>query len=273
VGQLSDPFKQQQAEDLGFTFSGLPGERDEHDPEPETTEGGGDGDDGGEVVYELDDRSDMERQALTDRLREATIPHRWDGPDLHIAAEDEPAVENILDILEGQANPPLDPDRDKVAYDLSEWNDDQVERVEDELEAAGIDFEWDGDELFAYADDEETVDDLLAAAADPDELAAEDGAADGAGDGIDGAELLGDLFVAADRLQHDAQDNEGTLKLLESGKIVEDAAPPYGFDPREWERIQERVSGLVDLLIEDNLDQAEVRSQAGDLRQALRPFV
>ena len=262
MGQLSDPFKQSQAEDLGFTFSGLPGEPDE--PEPQPLEGGGDG---GEVVYELDDRSDMERQALTDRLREATIPHRWEGTDLHIAAEDEPAVENILDILEGQANPPLDAGRDKVAYDLADWDDDQVERIEDELGAAGVAFEWDGDELFVYADDEETVDDLLAAASDPDGLAAE------ADDGIDGAELLGDMFVAADRLQHDGQDGEGTLKLLEAGKVVEDASPPYGFDPREWERIQERVAALVDLLIEETLDQAEVRSQAGDLRQALRPFV
>jgi hypothetical protein len=264
VGQLSDPFKQSQAEDLGFTFSGLSGEPDE--PEPEPVEGDEPDD---EVVYELDDRSDMERQALTDRLREATIPHRWEGADLHIAAEDEPAVENILDILEGQANPPLDADRDKVAYDLSEWDDDQVDRIEDELRAAEVAFEWDGDELFVYADDEETVDDLLAAAADPDELAAE---ADD-GDGIDGAELLGDMFVAADRLQHDGQDSEGTLKLLEAGKVVEGASPPYGFDRREWERIQERVSGLVDLLIEDTLDQAEVRLQAADLRLALRPFV
>jgi hypothetical protein len=262
VGQLSDPFKQAQAEDLGFTFAGLPGEPDE--PEPDEVEGGGDD---GEVVYELDDRSDMERQALTDRLREATIPHQWEGTDLHIAAEDEPAVENILDILEGPANPPLDADRDKVAYDLADWDDDQIERVEDELRAAEVAFEWDRDELFVYTEDEEAVDALLAAVADPDELAAE------ADDGIDGAELMGDIFVAADRLQHDGQDNEGTLKLLEAGKVVEGASPPYGFDPREWERIQERVAGLVDLLIEDTLDQAEVRSQAGDLRQALRPFV
>lgn len=274
VGQLSDPFNQDESERLGLSFSGLPGDLDEPEPERDGPGGGPDpgatpdgAAEGDEVVFELDDWSDMERQAVTDRLHEATIPHGWEGTSLHVAAEDEAPVENILDIVEGAAHPPLDGGRDQVAYDLGDWDDDQVDRLVAELRSAGVAYEWDGDELYVYADDEQAVDDLLETAAHPDELAVE------ADDGAAGAELLGEIFVAADRLQHDGADNDGTLRMLESAKVVEDAAPPYGFDRREWERLQERVAALVDLLIEDTVDQDAVMSQAHELRSALRPFV
>jgi hypothetical protein len=269
VGQLSDPFSQGESEDLGFTFSGLPGEPDE--PEPEERDGGDGGNgvgDGDEVVFELDDWSEMERQAASDRLREATIPHVWDGTDLHVAAEDEAAVDNILDIVDGGAEEPrLDDDRDRVAYDLGDWDEALVDRLVDLLREGDLAYEWDGEELYVYAEDEQAVDELL------DRAGSDDGAAAGAASGVDGAELLGDLFVAADRLQHDGTDNEGTFRMLESGRVVEEAAAPYGMDKPVWEGLQERVAVLVDLLIEDTIDQDEVRSQAHDLRSALRPFV
>lgn len=270
VGQLSDPFSQGESEDLGFTFSGLPGEPDEPGPEErdgDDRDGDSDGD-GDEVVFELDDWSDMERQAASDRLREATIPHVWDGTDLHVAAEDEAAVDNILDIVDGGAEgPQLDADRDRVAYDLGDWDGALIDRLVDQLREGDLAYEWDGEELYVYAEDEQAVDGLL------DGLGSDDGAAAGPGGEVDGAELLGDLFVAADRLQHDGTDNEGTSSMLESGRVVEDAAAPYGMDAPVWEGLQERVAALVDLLIEDTIDQDEVRSQAHDLRSALRPFV
>src|SRR5215217_6531837 len=83
VGQLSDPYEQGEDDGLGITISGLPGELDEPDPDDV------DGPDGVEVVYELDDWSEIERQAVADRLREAGIAHGWEGTTLHIAAVDE----------------------------------------------------------------------------------------------------------------------------------------------------------------------------------------
>ncbi len=276
VGQLSDPYNQGESEELGFTFSGLPGELDEPDPDPDPDPGlGGDPSDPGNgalpgdgVAYDLDRWSDMERQATTDRLREATIPHLWEGTTLHVADEDEAAVDNILDIVEGASAPPLDPGRDQVAYDLTDWDDDQVAQLVSELRSAGLAHAWDGEELYVHADDEEAVDALFERVA-----GGEDGD-DGADDRPEGdAELMGKIFVAADRLQHDGDDPEGTLGLIEAGQVVEDARPPYGVDPREWERLQERVSNLVDLLIEDTVDEDEVKTQARDLRGVLRPFV
>jgi hypothetical protein len=281
VGQLSDPFNQGESEELGFTFSGLPGELHEPDPEDEEPSGPpGDTDHarpdngalaGDEVTYDLDRLSEMERQAATDRLREATIPHLWEGPVLHVAAEDEAAVDNILDIVEGAATPPLEPGRDQVAYDLVDWDGDQVEQLLAELRAGGLAHDWDGQELYVHADDEDAVDALFERVAGGEDG---EGGENGADERPEGdAELMGKIFVAADRLQHDGDDPEGTVGIIEAGQVVEDVRAPYGVDPREWERLQERVANLVDLLIEDTVDQEEVRTQARDLRGVLRPFV
>ncbi|HEY3000375.1 MAG TPA: hypothetical protein VGJ43_17460, partial [Acidimicrobiales bacterium] len=158
MGQLSDPFNQRQNLDLGFTLSGLPGEPDEPDEGPEQ---GTEGDDEEVVVFELDDWSDMERQAVTDRLNVATIGHGWDGTSLQVAGADAAAVDNIIDIVEGELNQPLDADRDRVAYDLTEWDDDQVAELVAALRAQDIASAWDGDELYVYADDEAAADEVF----------------------------------------------------------------------------------------------------------------
>src|SRR5918998_2469017 len=217
MGQLSDPYEQGEEAELGITISGLPGELHDPDTEPDSgAEAGwapvdaavdevGTTEEGGEAVaYDLDDWSELERQAITDRLREAGIPHGWEGTSLQVAGEDEAAVENVLDIVEGEADQPLDAERDQVAYDLSEWEDDQIATLVHELRDVGIAHSWDGDEMYVYSDDEQAVDQLFDKVSHPHELAAE------ADDGPAGGELLGEVFVAADRLQHDPGGKEGT---------------------------------------------------------------
>ena len=101
VGQISDPFENSQDDEFDdVSISGMPLEPEEPPPdEPEDDAASGDGD----VVYDLDDWSELERQAVTDHLHEAAIPHAWDGTKLHVAAEDEAPVENILDLVEGES--------------------------------------------------------------------------------------------------------------------------------------------------------------------------
>ncbi len=291
VGQLSDPYQQGEDDELGITISGLPGElHDPDDPPVDATDspvdaavpddgaaadgegnggrdGGGEGDGGEGVDYDLSDWSELERQAITDRLTEAGIPHGWEGTSLQVAAVDEAAVENILDIVEGEADQPLDADRDQVAYDLSEWDDDQVTMLVHEMREAGIAHAWDADELYVYSNDEQAVDELFDRVSHPHELAAEDD------DGTSGGELLGEIFVAADRLQHDGEDHEGTLSLLRLDQAIGDADPPYGVAAPEWTHLCERVVALSDLLMADTIDQDAVMASARDLRTVLRPYV
>ena len=279
VGQISDPY-QQDDDELGITISGLPGERDlpgeageaavqDAPAGPETPDDDPDGGEG--VVYDLDDWSTLERQAVADRLREAGIPHAWDGTELQVAAVDEAPVDNILDIVEGDAGPHLDADRDQVAYDLSDWEDDRLAILVHELGDAGIASGWDGDELFVHADDEAAVDDLLDRVAHPHELAPEPD------DGPAGAELLGDLFVAADRLQRDGDDNAGAATVLDLDERLDESQPPYGLDAAAWSHLCERVAALAALLRVDpaapDPDPDAVAASAGGLRKALRPYV
>jgi hypothetical protein len=273
VGQLSDPYEQAEDEGLGITISGLPGELDEPEPDADAVPGREpDADDATdtEVVYDLDDWSEIERGAVTDRLREAGIPHGWEATSLHVAGADEAAVENILDIVEGENEADaetLDAAQDQVAYDLSDWEEDRLATLVDELDAARIAHGWDEDELFVYAADEQAVDELLDRVAHPHELPPE------ADDGPAGAELLGEVFVAADRLQHDPDDHEGTVSMLDLGHAVEGADPPYGIGPKEWDHLQGRVGALCSQLRASKVDEDAVIDAARDLRNALRSYV
>ena len=267
VGQLSDPFNQGQDEDWeDVSISGLPTEPE--DPPPDDQEAGEEAAGDGDAVYDLDDWSELERQAVTDRLREAGIPHAWDGTELHVAAEDEAPVENILDLVEGESDDgdeddedepePLDATRDQVAYDLADWDDDQADLLVERLTDAGIAYAWDEDELYVYADDEAAADEVFDKVSEAAEEAGGDGDDD---DGMAGAELLGELFVAADRLQHDCEDHDGV------------SSPPYGVGAAEWKHLVEQVVALSDLLLEDQVDDEAATAKARDLRSALRPFV
>lgn len=275
VGQLSDPYEQGEDDDdlAGVSVSGLPAEPDERDEPVDTAPVDAGAEPSDEALFDLGDWSDGERQAAADRLNDAAIPFLWEGTTLQVAADDEAAVENILDIVGGGADEqpePLDPDRDQVAYDMSEWDDDQLSALADALGAAGIEYGWDGDtdELFVYVEDEEAADELFEKVAHPDELDAEDD------DGTGGAEFLGSIFVAADRLQHDGGDTEGTIAMVKAALVFDGGEPaPYGVDPAQWTRLSERVAELGDLLSEDTVDEDEVETQARDLRAALRPFV
>ena len=272
VGQLSDPYEQSEDEGLGISISGLPGELDEPEPDADAVPGEGPEPNGAadaEVIYDLDDWSEIERGAVTDRLREAGIPHGWEATSLHVAEADEAAVENILDIVEGdsEADQTLDAVQDQVAYDLSDWDDDRLTALVDELDAAGIAHAWDEDELFVYATDEQAVDELLDRVAHPHELPPE------ADDGPAGAELLGEVFVLADRLQHDPDDHEGTVSMLGLGHAVEGADPPYGLGPKEWDHLQGRVGALCSQLRAPTVDEDAVIDAARDLRNALRSYV
>ena len=275
MGQLSDPFQNQQDDEFeDVSISGMPIEPEEPPPdEPVDGEDTGDGD----AVYDLDDWSEMERQAVTDRLREAAIPHAWDGTELHVAAEDEAPVENILDLVEGESDErededdedapePLDATRDQVAYDLADWDDHQVDELVEQLATAGIAHSWDEDELYVYADDEEAADEVFDKVSEAAEATTGD-------DGMAGAELLGELFVAADRLQHDGEDHDGVIAILETSKAIEGSKPPYGVGAAEWKHLVEQVVTLSDLLLEEKIDDEAVTTQARDLRSALRPFV
>ena len=289
MGQLSDPYQQGEDDEVGITISGLPGDLleperpggpvadadldDAVDSDEDADEAADEGLSGESIAYDLADWSELERQAITERLREAGVPHGWEGHQLMIAAVDEGVVENILDIVEGEsdsAEEPLDPGRDQVAYGVEELEDEELDGLADALRTAGIAFAWGDDELYVYADDEGAVDELFEQVQHPDELEAEE---DDVPKGTASADLLGDVFVAADRLQHDGEDGEGTATLLDIAVTIDDLEAPYGMGARDWESICAAVGRLADVLAADTLDEEKVIETAGEVRAVMRPFV
>lgn len=264
VGQLSDPFQQGEQDDEVVTLSGLPDDGPPHPPPdaPPADAAGVTFD----SSFELDDLDLVERLVVGERLDAAGIAHRWDDTALLFASVDEAAIDNVIELAADETGP-LDGDRDQVAYDLSEWDDDALLSLVHEVRAAGIAYGWGDDELYVYADDEDALDELVDRVEHPHELAAEDD------EGPAGAEALGELFVAADRLQRDVDDHESRLAVLHIAEGVDEEAPPYGLDGPEWRRLCGRIEALDDLLLADDADPDDVAASAGELRRALRPFV
>ena len=176
--------------------------------------------DADELVYELDDWPVDARVQVTSTLIERGIPCRWEpGLALVVSASDDEGTEAVLD----------------------------------EVEAAGVEDEWDDD-----------VGDLPP---DPD-LELEEG-----DDDDDAAHAaMGDLFVAADRLMHEPSDELVAAELGAAAAMVEDSAPPYGIDAELWDRIR-ALAAVVLADLDEGADDGAVARDARVLRDVLRPLV
>jgi hypothetical protein len=248
VGQLSDPYDQGEDAELDITISGLPGEPDE--PHDAGGPGGAErvreprAGDAATTADDLDEDDDLEDDDLDGEPE--------DGDDLD------------LDDVDARGDG-LGESEEEVAYGLDDFDDDQLDALFDALDDADLPYLWDGEELFVRASDEQAVDEILERVAHPHELAAEDG------DG--GGWLLGELFVVADRLQHDPEEHESVATLLQLADAAEEAEPPYGLAPAEWEHLQGKVTALATVLEQDHPDPDEAIAAARDLRNTVRPYV
>lgn len=245
VGQLTDPYKDAEDEGLGITISGLPDEPEEppadDDIEVDMAELGTDVD---------DEESDVAGSPGDDEDDDAT--DSADSDDEEDSGDEEDSE---------------DDDVGEVAYDLSEWDDDQLAALTEALAGAGVAHAWDDDELYVREVDEQMVDAILEDVAHPHALPEE------SDDGDAGGALMGELFVVADRLQHDPEEHEAVALLLRLATAAEDADPPYGLSEDDWDALRGRVDTLAEALEVDDPNLDEVLEAADQLRSAIRPFV
>ena len=182
---------------------------------------------------------------------------------------DEPTAPD--DTLDADDTADTDDSGDTVVYDLSEWEPDQVDTLEWALGREGLPGVLRDRELTIHLDHEARVDYLIDHLFDDVtgvELppAVDDGDAD-----INEMETLGDLFVAADRLAHDGEDQVVQAQFEETAAIVAGLALPYGFEMSVWERIRTMAAWLVDEL--DGAGPELVEEHAGKLLDLLRQYV
>jgi hypothetical protein len=252
MGQLQtrgeDDDDEEAGDEIGLTLSGL----DELD---------GDGD---EYVYEFDEWKDSHRALLRERLEMLGVEHRWEGQSVVIAAEDEAWLERVLDQLEEDLSVQLEEDVEQIAYDLSEWDELQREALLELLTEEGVPHGVDGDELFVAEIDEMRTDEMVDRVLDPDRPDRSE---------IGGQEIMGALFVAADRLRHDPREHAASVAFMDAAAAAGSAAPPYGMDQAWWSDTGEAVSELAELIEDADSDDDLVREQADALRSRLRPYV
>ena len=158
---------------------------------------------------------------------------------------------------------------EEVQYDLSEWEMAERCAATAALVEVDIPYRWEVDLVLvvpSVAEDE--VDLLLDDLADVDETE-DEGAGDGVADGGEEAQAaMGDLFVAADRLQHDPHDDRMAADAMEAATTVAACQPPYGIERPVWKQIQ----GLAETLATDLQEAADEDTVAADAR-ALREYL
>ena len=184
-----------------------------------------------------------------------------------------------LEPAEGAAGDPADVDRDvpvadepwpegddEVGYDLDDWGPVERAALTTALRAERVAHEWREDEIVVPERWADLAEELIDAIDHPDALDLEDDADDG------GAEILGNLYVAADVLSGDPTSSGAVIELLELAPTLADQRAPYGVDGAAWAAIVAGVGTLAGLL-EDDADGDEVQASAGNVRSLLRPLV
>jgi len=191
-----------------------------------------------EVEYSLADWTVPERATATTALAEVDIPYRWEpGLVLVVPAVAEDEVDLLLEELD------VADVADGPAPDAASGG------IADEKDPAGDEAAEEG-----FAEDGE---------------AEEDDDADG---GEEAQAAMADLFVVADRLQHDPADVHLGAKLTGLAATVAASFPPYGIARPVWRQIQ-GLSATVVAGLDEGEDDDVVATDARALRDFLRDLV
>lgn len=243
------------------------------------------------VIYDLSGWSFDHQAELAAQLAEAEVPHSWDGTDLVVPEANEAAADGVIADVEHRLGiesddpddesalrmaaagvvhdqVPLDEGRMVTEYELDEWDDAELAAVTRSLLVQRRPFAWQGTTLVVHADDEDVVDSIL-------DMVENGEVGEAADDGERPAfETLTTFFLMADRLRRDPLDADGLEQLLDALDIADPSRPPYGVDPRLWQRTCELADELASALADDEVpDSDEAKELADELHELLRPYI
>jgi hypothetical protein len=231
----------------------------------------------GYVVYELHRWAREARTMVQQLLDGADLPYAWEGTDLVVPGAFEAQVDELVAHADAAAEPVLDPDADKLVYELGDWSDEEITRFASELDDAGIKFDFDSEgNLVGLADDEERIDGILDAMEFPDTPRSDgddDDEDDEDGDGLEAQNVLTALFLSADRLRRHAADPDGVLGLVRAAAQARSLRLPFGFEPKVWDDIVGRSDTLAAAIEGDDASDEDIESQAEALRALLATLV
>ena len=223
----------------------------------------------GELAYELDDWAVEARELLDRLLKSQGIDHAWEAGTLVVPAEVEDAVDMLLGEVEVTTLPTLDPDAEKLVYEVGLWSDAHRAELADALGEKGVPYEWDrSGDLVIHAADETAAEEVLDGMDVP-EVPDESEAATGQSAQV----LLSELFVAADRLRRNPRHPDSVLNAVDAAAELEDMPVPFGFERPTWKSILEHAARLRRSFEEDEEDDEVIMEQAATLRELLHLYV
>jgi len=154
---------------------------------------------------------------------------------------------------------------EQTVYELPEWLPEQRAQLGVLLEAAGIVYEWEHDDLVVPSDREQEVEELFSKVGRP---------LDDEGDD-DGGEAryraIAELFAASGRLASDPGDEQRAAAVVTWAHEAE-GPPPLGMDEVHWLRIMSRAKALSQA-IEGGLHADLIGEEASALHGLLRTVV
>lgn len=187
-------------------------------------------------------------------------------PDCRLAITEPPAM--------------LAPTDDEVGYVLEDWPVSDRGAVSAALDEVAIPFRWEeGLVLVVPGPVEQRVDRLLDdIQADSVDAGSPDAALEAEGDfDADGGEeaqaAMADVFVAADKLQHEPFDLGAADDLAAAAATVETSPPPFGIERQLWSQIAAMAASIGTQLEAPDADGEAVALCARELRDFLRDYV
>jgi hypothetical protein len=204
-----------------------------------------------------------------------SLPHAWDGTVLVVREVDADVVGAWVAAAETTIELALDPEADKLAYDVEDLSDEHLTLLLRSLLAEQIPHELAADgELFVHEADEEAVEAIFDRIDFPDELPAQDDSElDDPDDGLVAQEALSDLFEAADRLANDQHNADAVLGVVEGAERLATLPVPFGFDRSEWQALIAQADGVKELVEAARPDHDAVEEAARALRDVLHRLV
>jgi len=227
-----------------------------------------------QVAYELYDWSFEARRMLDGLLTGAEISHGWQGAVLITREADEDRVDGLVEQAAEADGPILDPDVDKVSYDMDEWAANAQQALVDQLGLAGIAHEFSAEgELVIAEENEDQVDEIIDLVSERLSIEDELGEASLVMEGLQLNDFLGEVLGLATKLRKNAGDAKATISMVDRAETLADIKTPFGFDSQRWSNIRLSASRMLDTLADEDRDEGSVSERAEQMVEQLREVV
>jgi len=227
-----------------------------------------------QVAYELYDWSFEARRMVDGLLTSAEISHGWQGAVLIVREADEDRVDGLVEQAAEADGPIIDPDVDKVSYDMEEWAAEAQQALVDQLGLAGIPHQFSAEgELEIAEDNEEQVDEIIDKVSERVAIESELGEASYVMEGLELNDFLGDVLALANKLKKNPGDAKAQIAMVQDATLLADITTPFGFDSQRWSNIRLSASRMAETLSDEDREEGAVEEMAETMSDQLREVV